>query len=220
MFSTTFIQDFFDFPEDVVGISNQVEWHKGKYGYSPGVRSNPLEESFPVLCKYITARILSQYYDLNEINYGLNTFTHFNLVPVKHGTGITHRDDTTLTCIIFLSKNQTGCGTQILKRNQFIIPHEGEIQDQRKEHFKTDEQTSEWIKNRDYYNSHFTELARVNSVFNSAIVFDGHDNHSMFIGENVAAEQDRLTLIQFIDKTIVPDGPALRFSKSRVKFGI
>lgn len=42
----------------------------------------------------------------------------------------------------------------------------------------------------------------------------------MFIDENVFAEQDRLTFIQFIDKTIILDEPTLRFYKSRVKFGI
>ena len=220
MFFTTFIQNFFDFPEDVLEISKQVEWHKGKYGISPGFRSSPLEENFSRLCRYITIKVLSQYYNLMDIEYALTSDSYFNRVPLKHGTGITHRDATTLTCIIFLSKNLNNCGTKIMKRNKFIIPNEIQIQESRKAHFDIDEPTPEWIKNRDYYNSHFTELARVNSVFNSAIVFDGHDNHCMHIPDGLNQEQERLTLTQFIDKTILPEGPSLRFSKSRSKFQI
>lgn len=221
MFSTTCLQDFFDFPEEIVEVSKTIEWHKNKYGISPGFRSAPIDNDFPNISSYITTKILSQYYDvINLPTYYVNVMTHFNLVPIKHGTGLTHRDETTLTCIIFLSKDILDCGTKILKRNNLIIPNEREIQEQRKAHFETDEQTQEWTKNRDFYNSQFTEIARVNSLYNSAIIFDGTNEHSMYIGDNVPIDQDRLTLIQFVNTSILPDDPSLRFSKARAKYQI
>lgn len=207
-----YINNFFDVPEDIVEISKSVTYGKNKYGLSPGFRSEPLEEKFPTLCKFITFKVLAQYYDLTSPINVSKTETHFMRVPYSSGEGITHSDDSTITAIAYLNADVSGCGTSIYKRKRFITDRSA--QDMRAKHFETDIETNDWVAARDSYNSNYQEIMKVNGDFNSAVVFNGFLPHRMNI-DSVDKEGERLTIIQFIEGITAPESPEERFEIAR-----
>ena len=209
------IEDFFDLPEEVLKISDSINYDRSSYGISPGLRSEPLENKFPLLCKYVTIKVLAQYYDLSkQIDIG-ETRTHFNKVPYSAGDGIIHTDDNTITAIVYLNKNPVpNSGTSIYKRKNLITDFSA--QDLRVEIFKDDKQTEEWKKLRDDYNSKYNEVMRVNGSYNSAISFNGYIPHKMNL--DTEQEGERLTLIQFIHDVTAPESPDERFEVLRGRY--
>lgn len=208
------IENFFDVPEEVIQISNEIDYAKNTYGISPGLRSDVLEDKYPLLCKYITFKVLSQYYDLQRpINID-RTNTHFNKVPYKSGDGIIHTDNNTITVIIYLNKTPLpNSGTSVYKRKTNIIT-DYSAQSNRVNHFETDTPTQQWIEERDKWNSNFEEVMRVSGGYNTAIAFNGYLPHKMNLEESDEAGE-RLTLIQFIHEVVAPESPDERFELIR-----
>lgn len=216
--SNVCIDDFFDLPEEVIKISDSVTYDGSSYGISPGLRSEPLESKFPLLCKYVTMRVLSEYYDLSKkIEVGCNTTTHFNKIPYSCGDGIIHTDDNTITTIVYLNKNPVpNSGTSVYKRKKIITDFTA--QTLRIEIFKDDKQTEEWKRLRDEYNSNYDEIMRVNGSYNSALIFNGYVPHKMDL--DTEQEGERLTLIQFIYDITAPESTNEKFEIIRPKYDL
>ena len=212
-----YINNFFDVPDDIIEISKNVTYGKNVYGLSPGLRSEPLEEKFPELCKFISFKVLAQYYDLTSPINVAKTETHFMRVPYSSGEGITHSDNATITAIAYLNKDTSGCGTSIYKRKKFITDRSA--QDRRAAHFEKDIETDDWVTTRDNYNSQYEEVMKVNGDYNSAIVFNGFLPHRMNI-DSTDKEGERLTIIQFMEGVTAPESPEERFEIARSVNGI
>jgi hypothetical protein len=62
-------------------------------------------------------------------------------------------------------------------------------------------------------NSNFTKTVEFNSIYNSCIIFDGHNYHSADHYYDKNCEEDRLTLITFFKKL---SGDGLKYSGSEL----
>lgn len=199
IFPTIIVDDFFDDPQKVKSFANKLKYQKQPEGKWPGKRTNLLHEIDYSFFNHVHLKILSVLYpnDFRKISY--NATSSFQKVSSKrHIKGWVHKDvKSEVTAIVYLSKHKN-CGTSLWKNKSFFDT-DSTMFEKRKINKKDfyDKNEEDMI---DKHNSNFEKILNVDSLFNRLILFDSHHHHSAENFLDKDTQEDRLTLVSFIEK--------------------
>lgn len=212
MFSPISVDNFFEHPDQVVEFSKTVDFSNSDGSY-PGQRSQDFGTIAPKIKDYIVLKVLSQYMPISEIN-AYQATACFQKVSSNYGEGWIHSDESMLSVIIYLNKeNNLGRGTSIFRPSKM-----NPFYNSNKEKFKFYEQhvvSDDYENQRLSNNEFFQETIRYENVYNRAVAFEGIEYHraNNFIPQT--NQEDRLTIVCFIFDIIGSRDsfPESRFSK-------
>jgi hypothetical protein len=205
----TFVEDVFESPDAVREFALEQKYESfDKVKNYPGKRTDPISEICPELDGQIISTIISQFYDIRMSPVEIDADSYFHIIPASHSdTGHLHRDSKILlSAVTYLNKDSTNSGTSIYsskKINTFQLD-----QDTINQGYQT-KNDPEW---QNYVNSkteNFVEIARVNNVYNSMIIFNGYRAHKAHLKSPTATE-DRLTIVTFVRSILAAENPKER----------
>ena len=193
-FSTTCIDDFFDYPDVIRNYAAQLEYKPNPTGQWPGERTELLGNLNPILYSNICNRYLLNHYSYNDINsVRFNATAYFQKISNKFSKGWVHTDYPNChTVIIYMTPNASlDSGTSLYRPKKITMNSYNKL----KQEFNMGIIDNEKIeKYREEFNSNFEETDRFNNLYNRCIGFDAPIWHS---ANNFKSNDERLTLIIF-----------------------
>ncbi len=206
IYPTLIVDNFFSDPYKIKQISNKLNFKKDSEGEWPGERSEQLHKVNFNLFNYVNLKILSLLYpkDYHQINFtASSTFQKISKERYPH-EGWVHIDNPSeITAIIYLSRHKN-CGTSLWKAKDFFVPNN---MNQKKHYYKKDVFDEEQIKFLKEHNNNYEKILEVNSFFNRILLFDSNHPHSANNFVDSSIDDDRLTLITFIEKLQINNEP-------------
>ena len=198
LFPTTVIDGFLDNPDILREYALAQNFSIDPTGQWPGKRSASLFDLSKDLFIEYHNKIFSIFYKKNS-NYDYQGESFFQLVDKSYNKGWVHRDNATLTAILYLTPGASS-GTSIYEKNNVIF-NEYTYMDKKTESYLS---TNRNIIDIDSYNQNFTETINVRGLYNRLIIFDGNAHHGAhnFFGEDKI--DSRLTLVSFIEFFNIP----------------
>ena len=199
-FPVTIIDNFFEYPDQIVDFANSVEYFdtEGRY---PGKRSKLLGDIAPKIQDEVIRNVFSNFMMLTN-NFNLIIDSTFQKVSPDYGEGWTHRDECIMTIIVYLNKGASlGRGTSILRPTSVVIDSQEKWKrDTRVKHegLKSKNFTEEYIKSKQEANSKFEETMRIENVYNRCLLFNGNEYHRANDFINNDNDEERLTLVSFV----------------------
>ena len=191
-FSTTCIDDFFDYPDIIRNYATSLEYKPGSTGQYPGERTELLEKLNPMLHSNICSRYLLNHYKPNDL-IEFNATAYFQKISSKFSKGCVHTDyPNNHTVIIYLTPNASlDSGTSLYRPKKVTMKSINKL----KQKFNLGTIDNEKIeKYREEFNSNFEETDRFNNLYNRCIGFDASIWHG---ANNFQSNDERLTLIIF-----------------------
>jgi len=216
-FPPTQIFNFFDQPEEVLGIAESMTYSK-PYGSYPGKRTEELHVSQQHLFDYVGLKCMSVFYskqELDTISWTASAqFQKITYEDVVDGrTAWVHKDASAhFTSIIYLTRDMIENGTSIFLPKQKGYQISQDLADIRDRFYmQGDLSNADEYKNAAHkHNSSYQRAAYFESMFNSCILFDGSYPHKAEF--NIKEGETRLTLVTFFF-----DIRAVRFPLSGVR---
>jgi hypothetical protein len=214
-FPNTQILNFFDNPYDIIHFADSLEYERN-LGTYPGARTEDMSLVAPEFFRFLCQRTLSIFYpgitDKSSFVYW-NADARFQKITyddLVDGTKTWVHDDreATFTSIVYLSPNMLGNGTGIyLPKSTGDVYYSDKASESKKNHYHKNsiEDKEEYFKELDTHNSKFYKAAHFDSVFNSHLIFDGHQPHKA--ETNIKEGETRLTLITFFYQVTAPYFP-------------
>ena len=212
-FPAVCIDNFYERPDEVreyaLSLPFDNDNNDDKY---PGKRTQPLHIIHDEFFQRFCGKLLSVYYDINNIDIQWEVITQFqligNLSEEKHSpknTGWIHTDgDSLFGGVIFLTPNiDPSCGLSIFNPQDKINYEKNNIIDDDKVISRSKfHSTLEDDGNYDYiiteHNSKFIETMRFNNEYNRLVSFDGNTYHG--VTNYYSGETPRLTQVFFVRK--------------------
>jgi hypothetical protein len=216
LYPTVQVQNFFKNPDEIVKYSKTLPYAYDSEGRWPGLRTPFIHGFNHSFFGYITRKIMSILYPMTYHKINWTAETAFQSIPanINTGEGWVHQDIyAEFTAIIYLSKHDK-CGTSIYKKNNETYFHDEKNIEIKKDYYMNNKPFDDfYYKTLKDNNSNFTKISEFNSIYNSCLIFDGHNYHGadQYYDENF--KEDRLTLITFF-KTLSGDG--LKYSGSEL----
>jgi len=228
LFPTTIIDNFFDDPYAVRKLALSTKFYPNKDGRWPGARSDGINNIDYELFEHTASKVLSIFYDLNQIK-SYNLYLSFqHIVPRYERTnprnrGFIHRDQFLLGGIVYLNEEyEDGIGTSIYtpKKSWYCTTSHKMLSD-RVNNLKincytnkseiADDEVKMWNKHKDRFN----ETVTVQNVFNRCLLFDG----TVFHGVPNFGTKERLSMNVFLndirfEEGSVPTWPMYRGSRT------
>lgn len=205
MIPVTIVDDFFECPDLWIDLASKCQFTRDKIGKWPGERSAPLHEIYPEAHEMLCRKFFSLFYDLSKEKIGFKVEAYFQKIPSKYDEGWVHFDEKLISGIVYLSQNpDINAGTSLYRPNSIckII----NVKDKLDEY--SDVKSSEdVILAKEQNNRRFTELVKVQNVFNRLISFDCNIAHCAHFGSK---EFERLTLVFFVERLDVEKTPIAR----------
>ena len=214
-FPNTQILNFFDNPYDIIHFADSLEYERN-LGTYPGARTEDMSLVAPEFFRFLCQRTLSIFYpgitDKSSFVYW-NADARFQKITyddLVDGTKTWVHDDreATFTSIIYLSPNMLGNGTGIyLPKSTGDVYYSDKALKSKVNHYQENsiEDKEEYFKELEAHNSKFYKAAHFDSVFNSHLIFDGHQPHKA--ETNIKEGETRLTLITFFYQVTAPYFP-------------
>ena len=198
-FSTTCIDDFFDYPDVIQNYATQLKYGPSSTGQWPGERTELLEKLNPILHSNICTRYLLNHYSYNDINsVRFHATAYFQKISNKFSKGWVHTDYPNChTVIIYLTPNASlDSGTSLYRPKKVTMNNINKL----KQQFNMGITDNEKIeKYREEFNRNFEETDRFNNLYNRCIGFDASIWHG---ANNLQSNDERLTLIIFFNSII------------------
>ena len=201
-FLPTICQDnFFDEPDKIFNLAKQVSYTQTES--ISGFRStDTLQVIDKDLNKYINNKIVKLAYpslnfkSLNNVSFTAQT--HFQKSNADLHDGWVHKDEETLTAIIYLTPEKTS-GTSLFSLKKEYIKPDWQIGMEKYKYFKDRDKYSNKDKKRVLetklkHNNHFTKNVSFEGKFNRMICFDSKQWHAAEV-----CDKERLVIISFID---------------------
>jgi len=190
----TIVDNFFEYPDEVVNFALSCEYTKSEDGRWPGKRSQPLHLINEKLFNFSVAKVLSLFYDKDFSSLTWNVGASFQIVDNTYTDGWVHRDEELLTVIIYLTKNaDLKSGTSIYRAKKENITAITINTEYKNNSYLNG--TDETLY-RNQNNDQFEETINISNVYNRMICFDSHLLHA---AQNFSNNSDpRLTLVMFI----------------------
>lgn len=211
-FPPTQLFNFFEDPQEVIDIANQLEFYKPGGSY-PGLRTEEIHQTNPELFDYVCRKTLSVFYSRHEIeemswraSSRFQKITHEDAMDGK--TAWVHRDNlTTFTSIIYLSEDMPDNGTGIYLPKTTGFRSNPDTVDLKHRFLMLGEEVAEeaYKQAANQHNNQYRQASYFDSVFNGSVIFDGCYPHKAHF--NIPKGQSRLTLVTFFDKLMATRFP-------------
>ena len=195
MFPTIIVDDFFDDPDEVRKFALSLDYYKDEENRWPGLRTKSLHEISPGFYNKTICRLLNIFYNTNHQEYNWSAIMHFQKVDKKYKSGWIHSDNKEiLTNIVYLNENpDKNSGTTIYNaKNNINLDVRKNIKEKKLFFGNAINDDEEYRKSN---NEQYEESIIIKNKYNRLVSFDGHLSH----GANDFSEEERLTLIFFID---------------------
>ena len=197
-YPVTIVDDFFDDPDEIVKLAEELKWYPPETGNWPGLRTKQLHLENDRLFTYFGEKIHHLFHDSIPAYWELQA--HFQKIEPfaddqwdKRNQGWVHQDiDTWFGGIVYLSKNPCpNSGTSVFTpKHGFSHQRPEEIAQKEKLYKKgvvdIDEYNEAWDSMREQY----TETVTVENIYNRFVLFSGKTHH----GVKTFGTKPRLTL--------------------------
>jgi hypothetical protein len=179
-YPTTVVDDFYKNPDDVVKFALSLEYFSAQNGEFPGKRTKPLFDIDPIFHQLVSNKFISLFYDFSLAPANWVVQTQFQIIyPFNDNIDDTlnkawiHKDhNTILAGIIYLNPvSIPDSGTSIYSLKPNSIPNL-EVQE-RKKLYKNAEIDDNYLNELNRHTSCFTEVLRVNNIYNRLAAYDG-----------------------------------------------
>lgn len=194
----TIVDNFFENPLAVREFALKQQYKPDPENLWPGVRSAPLHEIDLDFFRFTIERYLALYHSPNQIK-GWHAKAHFQIVNSKSEKGWVHRDPNLTSGIIYLTPGASPTSGTSIYEPKKVGFYDADPADKQILPAST----------RDEHNANFEESIVVKNKFNRLVAFDGHLWH----GVNEFPDEERLTLVFFIEKLGVDHYPIHRMSR-------
>ena len=220
--------DFFDNPDEIREYALSLDYKSDENGHWPGVRTRPLHEINPKLSTEVLVKVFSNYFDFDTscaVNWKESNVCFQKVKPYNknlksaENKGWIHSDSASFAGLIYLTPEAnmiSGTSLYDLKKDYKDIDTQ-KFKDNIKElckFYKGEEYNS--VKLNEDYNDlekHFDKSVEIKNVYNRMISYDGNNWHSA--GDFV--DEERLTLVFFVDNILSTLGPYQRSAKHDLK---
>lgn len=220
MYYPTYHQtNFFKNPLEIVEWSKSLDFKKPEDGSYPGTRTKPLHEISNDFYRKTNLQVLRLIYGnevLSEKLYFEST-SYFQKIKYEDTSyskeGWIHTDaDNILTCIIYLSQNQSNSGTSLFETLSPDILLT-ECAEEKFKYYKGKElQKKDYLKALSENNKKFRKIVEFKSDFNTMIAFDASHHHGATY--DLKPNEERLTLITFFKKIVASHYPAANYDRN------
>ena len=198
-FPITIVDNFFDDPDAIVEIANNLKFFNPQTGNWPGTRTKNLHVEEPRLHMYFTQKLNSIFFEDNPDYW--NTQAHFQLInPIdpdnqysKKNRGWIHIDDNSwYGGIVYLNKDpEPDTGTSVYKpKYGHMHQYEEELQMKMKLYRNESISEEEYEKAFDAMADQYVETVTVENVYNRLVLFNNKTHH----GVKTFGTKPRLTL--------------------------
>jgi hypothetical protein len=203
LYPVTVVENFYENPDAIRKFALAQEYkfcgdqENQTYGW-PGSRTKDLSELDEALFEKVCKKLVSVFHntDYDHMRWLINT--SFQSSTVEYGEGVMHTDTNTIFAgILYLTPDAPlSGGSSIYRKNATF--NEDKYQRALELNDETYKSNGK-IAPTDYHNM-FDEIVRVNNVYNTLILFEGHNYHTanQFFGDRL--DNSRLTQTFFIRK--------------------
>lgn len=204
-FPVTIIDDFFNNPDKVRELALGCEYNPSPLGHWPGIRSPKLHLIDQSFFDKFCLKLLSIFYDRNFHNINFNIDAYFQKIKPfdndpksNKNKGWVHYDDKIFGGIIYLTPTISySSGTSVYHTNDKFDLNKLLTANKQKHNFYLHNDDTNYDKSYKKYAKMFDETVNVSNVYNRLILVDGQSWHA---AQNFYVEEERLTLVFFVDK--------------------
>ena len=185
----TIVDDFFEDPDAIVEMANELKYYPPDTGNWPGERTKQLHLVEDRFFNYFGEKIHLLFHD-NAPDYW-NMQTHFQKIkpfcedkyhPLNKGW--VHQDiDTHFGGIVYLNRDtEPDTGTSIYKAKKgFALQYKEEIQ-MKEAHYRGEEiNVDDYVKAYDAAHEQYVESVKVENVYNRFVMFNNRTHHLSLI---------------------------------------
>ena len=194
----TIVDNFFEDPDGIVEIANELKYYTPNTGNWPGQRTKNLHVEEPRFFKYFGNKLHLLFYETVPEYWNLQC--HFQMIHPfcddknsKKNRGWIHRDiDTWFGGIVYLKKDpEPNTGTSVYKvKKGYSHQYAKEIEQKEALYRSEVVSDSDYTKAYDSMRDQFEETVTVTNVYNRFVMFNGNTHH----GVQTFGTTPRLTL--------------------------
>ena len=194
----TIVDNFFEDPDGIVEIANELKYYTPNTGNWPGQRTKNLHVEESRFFKYFGNKLHLLFYETVPEYWNLQC--HFQMIHPfcddknsKKNRGWIHRDiDTWFGGIVYLKKDpEPNTGTSVYKvKKGFSHQYAEEIEQKEALYRSENVDDAEYNKAYDAMRDQFEETVTVANVYNRFVMFNGNTHH----GVQTFGTTPRLTL--------------------------
>lgn len=203
LYPITVLDNFYDDPDEIrkFALSQKYQFrHELKDDLPfvfPGSRTKDLSVINKPLFEKVARKISALFHNLENDHFRWSITTNFQSVSEDYGQGIIHYDNAIFAAVLYLSPDAPlESGTSLYEPNKSF--------DQEKYDAAHLENHKNFlrgvVKMNTSYHSMFDEIVRVNNIYNTLILYEGHHFHAAnaFFGQGL--KDSRLTQVFFVNK--------------------
>ena len=194
----TIIDDFFEDPDAIVKMANELKYYPPDTGNWPGMRTKQLHVVEDRFFQYFGEKIMLLFHDNTPEYWKLQS--HFQKILPFHedqydklNRGWIHQDlDTYFGGIVYLTKDpEPDTGTSIYKTTTgFAMQYASELKLKERKYRGEEVDREEYCKAYDAAHAQYKESVKIENVYNRFVMFNNKTHH----GVQTFGTKERLTL--------------------------
>ena len=194
----TIVDDFFEDPDAIVKMANELKYYPPDTGNWPGMRTKQLHVVEDRFFQYFGEKIMLLFHDNTPEYWKLQS--HFQkILPFledqydKLNRGWIHQDlDTYFGGIVYLTKDpEPDTGTSIYKTTTgFAMQYASELKLKERKYRGEEVDREEYCKAYDAAHAQYKESVKIENVYNRFVMFNNKTHH----GVQTFGTKERLTL--------------------------
>ena len=194
----TIVDDFFEDPDAIVKMANELKYYPPDTGNWPGVRTKQLHVVEDRFFQYFGEKIMLLFHDNTPEYWKLQS--HFQKILPFHedqydklNRGWIHQDlDTYFGGIVYLTKDpEPDTGTSIYKTTTgFAMQYASELKLKERKYRGEEVDREEYCKAYDAAHAQYKESVKIENVYNRFVMFNNKTHH----GVQTFGTKERLTL--------------------------
>ena len=194
----TIVDDFFEDPDAIVKMANELKYYPPDTGNWPGMRTKQLHVVEDRFFQYFGEKIMLLFHDNTPDYWKLQS--HFQKILPFHedqydklNRGWIHQDlDTYFGGIVYLTKDpEPDTGTSIYKTTTgFAMQYASELKLKERKYRGEEVDREEYCKAYDAAHAQYKESVKIENVYNRFVMFNNKTHH----GVQTFGTKERLTL--------------------------